>query len=181
MAVAVTLRAVESDAAPLLDLQDEAAAFAAGPSLRELGYGPHVTLAIYDDLGTPEIRVAATQLFEDAVAVELIFEAVRWFEGPSLTLYAAPAPSRALEELARKLNRLIAPERCHPHYRPGCYTPHCTLAMISAERREDAIAFARGKRISFRAAFTEGEGVSLPPPRVEALWHLPSSGAARMR
>ena len=103
MPLAVTLRVDESDAAPLLDLQDEAAAFAA--SLREPGYGPHVTLAIHDGLEMLEIGAAAAQLFDGAVAVELIFEAVRWFDGPSLTLYAAPAPSQDLDELVRKLNR----------------------------------------------------------------------------
>lgn len=180
MPLAVTLRVDESDAAPLLDLQDEAAAFAA--SLREPGYGPHVTLAIHDGLEMLEIGAATAQLFDGAVAVELIFEAVRWFDGPSLTLYAAPAPSQDLDELVRKLNRTIAPERCHPHYRPGCFIPHCTLATkIGADRRGDAIAFARGKRIGFRAAFTAGEVVSFPPPRVAARWHLPPSGDATMR
>ena len=180
MAFAVTLRVSESDAAPLLALQDEAADFSS--YLRELGSSPHVTLAIYDDVEMPEIRAAAAQLFDRAVAVELAFEAVRWFEGPYLTLYAAPAPSRDLDELGRKLHRLIAPERCHLHYRPGCFIPHCTLATkIGAERREDVIAFARQKRIGFRTAFTEGEVVSFPPARIKARWPLPAlkGGAAR--
>jgi 2'-5' RNA ligase len=180
--LAVTLRAGEGDAGALLALQDEAAPFAAGPSMRELGYWPHVTLAIYEDVVPQELREIAAQLFDGAAAIELAFEAVRWFEGPNMTLYAAPAPSRALEELAGKLHRLIAPERCHPHYRPGCYTPHCTLAMmISPDAREDAIAFARRKRIRFRAAFMDGEVVSFPPPRVEARWRLPATGRATRR
>ena len=70
MPLAVTLRVDESDAAPLLDLQDEAAAFAA--SLREPGYGPHVTLDIYDDLEAKEVRAVAAQLFDGAAAIELI-------------------------------------------------------------------------------------------------------------
>ena len=180
MPFAVILRVSESDAAPLLALQDEAVDFAS--YLRELSYGPHVTLAIYDDIEMPELRAAAEQLFERAVAVELVFEAVRWFEGPALTLYAAPAPSRDLDELDRKLHRLIAPERCHPHYRPGCFIPHCTLAArISAERRDDVIAFARRKRIGFRAAFTEGEVVSFPPARTQARWRLPASTTGTTR
>jgi 2'-5' RNA ligase len=180
MPLAATLRVEESDAAPLLTLQDEATAFTS--SRREPGYGPHVTLAIYDELETSEVLAVAAQLFDGAVAVELLFEAVRWFDGPSLTLYAAPAPSPELDKLSRKLHRLIAPERCRPHYRPGCFIPHCTLAMkIGADRRGDAIAFARGKRIGIRAAFTAGEVVSFPPPRVEARWHLPPSGDATMR
>ena len=109
MPLAATLRVEESDAAPLLTLQDEATAFTS--SRREPGYGPHVTLAIHDGLETPEIGAAAAQLFDGAVAVELFFEAVRWFDGPSLTLYAAPARSRNLDEFVRKLNRMIAPER----------------------------------------------------------------------
>lgn len=178
MPLAVTLRAAESDAAPLLDLQDEAAAFVAGPSMRESGYGPHVTVAIYEGLTAGELRALPAQLFGGAVAVELNFEAVRWFAGPTLTLYAAPLPSRALEALTQKLHRLIAPQRCHPHYRPECFIPHCTLAtMIGAERREDAIAFARRKRIRFRTPFTVGEVVSFSPPRVEAKWPLAAASA----
>jgi 2'-5' RNA ligase len=171
MPKAVTLRVARSDAAPLLALQGEAADFAS--CLRELRYGPHVTLAVYDHLETPELRAAAAKLFDGAVAVELVFKAVHWFDGPSLTLYATPSLSRNLDRLVRKLNRLIAPEHCHPHYRPGCFIPHCTLATtIGADRRADAIAFARGKHISLRAAFTEGEIVSFPRPRVEARWRL---------
>lgn len=180
MPFAVTLRVSESDAAPLLALQDEAADFAS--YLRELGYGPHITLAIYDEIEMPELRAAAAELFDRAVALELVFEAVRWFEGPALTLYAAPTPSRDLDELGRKLHRLIAPECCQPHYRPECFIPHCTLATrISAERRDDVIAFARLKRIGFRAAFTEGEVVSFPPARTEARWRLPASRTGTTR
>jgi 2'-5' RNA ligase len=180
MPLAVTLRAAESEAAPLLALQDEVAAFAAASAMRELGYWPHVTLAIYEHFPARELRALTGQLFDGAVAIELVFEAVRWFEGPSLTLYAAPAPSRALEELVRKLNRLIPPERCHPHYRPGCYIPHCTLAtMIGPDAREGAITFVRRKRIGFRVAFTQGEVVSFPPPQLEARWPLPGSAPRR--
>lgn len=180
MPFAVTLRVSERDAAPLLALQDEAATFAS--YLHELGYGPHVTLAIYDDIEVPKLRAAAARLFDCAVAVELIFEAVRWFEGPSLTLYAAPAPSRDLGELGRKLHRLIAPERCHPHYRPNCFIPHCTLATrIGADQREKVIAFARRKQIGFSAAFNKGEVVSFPPAHTEARWRLPAARASTTR
>ena len=182
MPIAVTLRARERDAGALLALQDEAAAFAASPSIRELGYGPHVTLAIYDAVAARELCGVAAHVFHGAVAVELMFEAVRWFEGPSLTLYTAPGPSQALEALAGKLHRLIAPERCHPDYRPGRYIPHCTLASsIGPDRRENVIAFARGNEISLRAVFTHGEVVSFPPPRLEARWPLLEPGAVKRR
>ena len=67
MPLAATLRVEESDAAPLLTLQDQATAFTS--SRREPGYGPHVTLAIYDELETSEVRAVAAQLFDGAVAV----------------------------------------------------------------------------------------------------------------
>ncbi|MBV8963215.1 MAG: 2'-5' RNA ligase family protein [Hyphomicrobiales bacterium] len=179
MPVAVTLRPYENDVAPLLALQDETAVFTPAPSLRELGYEPHITLAVYEDLAAPEVVAAAAKLFEGSIAIKLVFEEVRWFEGPPLTLYAAPTAAPELDAFARRLHLLIAPGRCHPHYRPGSFVPHCTLAMgIKAEGREKAIAFARRKRISLIAAFTRGEVVAFPPPRVEAQWHLPLANAS---
>ncbi|MBV9052162.1 MAG: 2'-5' RNA ligase family protein [Hyphomicrobiales bacterium] len=173
MPSAVNLRVDDSDAGRILALQDEAAVQLSLPSLRDLGYWPHVTLAIYDDIQPLVVQHAAAALFDGAVAVELEFAAVRFFEGPVLTLYAAPSPSPVLENLARKLHHLISPERCHPHYRPGSFVPHCTLAMnISTGQRREVAAFARRKRTRFRTTLTGGEIASFPPPRVEASFPL---------
>ncbi|MBW0005771.1 MAG: 2'-5' RNA ligase family protein [Hyphomicrobiales bacterium] len=179
MPIAINLRVGEHDTAAFRKLQDEAAALLSLPSLHDLGYWPHVTLAVYDDIESHVVHAAAALLFSGAAPVELEFAAVRFFEGPVLTLYAAPSPSPELENLARKLHRLISPERCHPHYRPGSFVPHCTLAMnISPDRHDEVFDFARRKRIHLRATLTGGEIASFPPPRVEA--SFPLAGAARL-
>ncbi|MBV9566658.1 MAG: hypothetical protein JO172_00830 [Hyphomicrobiales bacterium] len=169
MPIAVTLRV---DDPPLLALHDEAAIFGSVPSFRQRGYGLPITLAVYEDLPTKVVRAPAARLFEGSIAIELLFEAVRWFEGPLLTLYAAPTPSPKLDAIFDRLHRLIAPERCRPHYRPGSFVPHCTLATgIKVKGREEALAFA----LSLRADFARGDVVTFPPPRIEASWRLPSA------
>ncbi len=173
MPLAITLRADRDDALPLRELHDAAIGFSSEPIPRRLEHAPHITLAIYEGLPARDVEAAASRLFKRGKALALRFKAVRWFDGADLTLYAAPEPSLELDELHALLHRLIAPENCHPHYRPGSFVPHCTLsASIPFDRQPDAIAFARRMQMSFLTKFTKGDMVSFPPPRVLREWRL---------
>ncbi|WFU42026.1 2'-5' RNA ligase family protein [Bradyrhizobium sp. CB82] len=72
------------------------------------------------------------------------FRRIRWFEGSPLVLWAEPTPNDVLARLHGSISAIIDPVHCRPHYRPGVWTPHCTLGMrIADQRRDGAIAFAR--------------------------------------
>ncbi|SDR52520.1 2'-5' RNA ligase superfamily protein [Rhizobiales bacterium GAS113] len=173
MPVAVSLSVAGSDADAILALWDQASAFELTPSMRALGYAPHITLGIYEDEAVEEVRAAAAALFASQEAIRLRFKALRCFNGSPLILFAEPEPSPTLLRLHGALHRLIAPERCHPHYRPGSFIPHCTLAMqVEPDRREEAMAFVRSARLDCRVAFTEGDVVAFHPVRLISRWRL---------
>lgn len=95
----------------------------------DLGYPPHVTLAIYPD-DTPEaaLEAAFAQLTQTWQTLPLTLSGFGVFPGPSPILWAAPVVTRDL--LARHATVCDAFPNLpvHPHYRPDSWVPHVTLA-----------------------------------------------------
>ncbi len=96
-------------------------------SMLNLGYPPHVTLAVYDTLRTDVATVALDRVFESAARMAVTLTEVSTFGAGSGVLYAALAPSPDLMRLHAIIAAAID-EDCRPHYRTGSWTPHCTLA-----------------------------------------------------
>lgn len=97
-------------------------------SMPDLGYPPHVTLAVYD---LPQVDVATAALdrvFENVSQIAVRLTHVTTFGAGSGVLYAAIDPSAELMRLHATTAAAIG-EVCRPHYRSGSWTPHCTLAM----------------------------------------------------
>jgi 2'-5' RNA ligase len=148
--------------------------------MRALGYRPHFTFAIYD---TPEIEEmtawAAMQratLGEAQLRIE--FRRIRWFVGPPLILWAEPEVSDTLARWHAAVSAAIDPVHCRPHYRPGAWTPHCTLGTRIAERNSsDVIAFAQSFDRTIEVIFDVVDCVNFPPVRVVAQRKLPPSVA----
>ena len=175
MALAINIRADNGSASGIERLWDQVAAFEAAPSMRGLGYPPHVTFAIYE-FGIDETTVydAMQRAAMHQTQLRIAFRRIRWFEGPPLVLWAEPAADQALARMHASISAAIDPAHCRPHYRPGAWTPHCTLGMrITDNRRNDAIAFARSFDRSIEMLFDVMDCVAFPPVRVVAERKLP--------
>lgn len=81
-------------------------------------------------------RFVATQ-----AALAVPFVGIGAFLAPARVLWAAPRVDRTLLDLQATLLQTLA-WPAHPHYAPGSWVPHCTLAE---DLTEDA--FARAARL----------------------------------
>jgi hypothetical protein len=176
MAIAINLRADGESASEIELLWDQVGAFEDEPSMRALGYRPHFTFAIYD---SPAIEVeAARQAMLRATMNEaqlhIEFRRLQWFAGPPLVLWAEPVDDTALRRLHASVSAAFDPVYCRPYYRPGHWTPHCTLGTrIIDERRHDAMAFASAFNRSSTVVFDVADCVVFPPVRIAAEQRLP--------
>jgi 2'-5' RNA ligase len=163
MAFAISLKAANDTVGPIRTLWEELAPLESHSSMAALGYPPHLTLAVYDDIAPDRLRVVLGEAFAGTSGLRLTFTRLRFFNDP-LVLWAEPSPSAALVEVHAKVHARIDPTLCHPHYRPGAWVPHCTLATeIRTECRTDAIAFAGRPIPAFEVVFDVADCVSFPP------------------
>ncbi|MEQ9642729.1 MAG: 2'-5' RNA ligase family protein [Alphaproteobacteria bacterium] len=175
MPYGISIQARGIDVFPILRLWDEAAAFEAAPSMAELDYDPHVTLAIYDEIDVERLRDAAAAVFAKQPPIALTFDRIEHFEGEQWVLWAAPRPSAALVELQAAVHREIDPGLCWPHYRPDAWRPHCTVAMdVPPEKRAAALAWAGQPRVPFTVTFDVGDCARFYPVELLAEWTLTS-------
>ena len=171
MPFALTVKSLDVTAETIMSLWDQASAFEDFPSMRAQNYPPHITFAIYESPAASEQLAIAimAKIAEGKTAIELGFDRIRTFDGPPLVLWADPEPKTALREIHDQIHAAIDPALCHPHYRPGSWVPHCTLAMRSrADRRTDARTFAKAFRGGLRVVFDVIDCVRLEPLQVVA-------------
>jgi 2'-5' RNA ligase len=177
MALAINIRADNASASEVERLWDQVAAFEDEPSMRVLGYRPHFTFAIYD---SPKIKEktaweAMLRAVQGEVQLHIEFKRIRWFLGPPLVLWAEPAADETLTRWHASVSAAIDPAHCRSHYRPGAWTPHCTLGTrIADAKSDDAMAFARSFDRSITVLFDVVDCVVFPPVRVVAERRLPA-------
>lgn len=175
--MAINIRADNHSAGEIERLWDQVAAFEVEPLMRALRYRPHFTFAVYDSPAADE--KAAWDVMPVAIAGEtqlrIAFKRIRWFEGSPLVLWAEPETDETLVRIHGAISAAIDPAHWRPHYRPGAWTPHCTLGTaIADERRDDAIDFAHAFDRSFEVLFDVADCVVFPPVRIIAEQRLPS-------
>lgn len=150
-------------------LWDAAAPFETAPSMRALGYPPHLTLAIYDapEVASGTVRAATIHVAGLAASLHLSFARLSVFDGEPLVIWAAPEPEEDLRRLHRTLHAKIDPALCRPYYRPGQWIPHCTLAtQVASERRAEALRFVSTFEGPVEVVFDRIEAVTFPPVEV---------------
>ena len=178
MPFALTVKSLDVTANAIMSLWDQASAFEDFPSMRALNYPPHISFAIYESPAASEQLAIAmiAKIAEGRTAIELRFDRIRTFDGPPLVLWADPEPKTALRDIHDQIHAAIDPGLCHPHYRPGSWVPHCTLAMrICADRNTDAQAFANAFCGGLRVTFDIIDCVRLEPLNVAAESRLRSA------
>jgi 2'-5' RNA ligase len=168
MAFAISLKAVNDPAGPIRALWQEVARFESRPSMAALGYPPHLTLAVYDNVPPVEASDVLREAFAGRSALRLTFTRMRFFADP-LVLWAEPSPSADLTSAHARVHACIDPRLCHPHYRPGAWVPHCTLGtQILLKYRAEAVAFAARPIPIFEVVFNVADCVSFAPVVVMA-------------
>ncbi len=96
-------------------------------SMLDLGYPPHVTLAVYDVLKVDVATATLDHVFDDVAPIAVTLTDIRTFGAGSGVLYAALGPSPDLMRL-HAITAAAIDEVSRPHYQTGHWTPHCTLA-----------------------------------------------------
>lgn len=170
---AITIKAINDSGAPIRALWDRFARFEPASSMQALNYAPHVTFAIYRDVSPEVVSRAFVGAFSGRPAVSIVFDHIRVFDGASPVVWAAPRDASVLAEIHAAIHAAIAPDRCHGHYRPRAWVPHCTLASrIRPACRAEVLALTGALAEPFEVVFDVADHVSLPPLTVVEQLHL---------
>jgi len=105
-------------------------------SMLDLGYQPHVTLAVFDRLNVDAAAASLDGIFKDAARLDATLNGITTFGAGSGVCYAALAPSSDLIRLHAGVLGALG-ETCRPHYQAGRWTPHCTLALNLSDAEMD--------------------------------------------
>lgn len=166
-------------ASPFWRLVDKASALEREPSIRALGYPPHITLARYPGIA-PALLLQAAEECAGEESCSLTFDRIGMFDVDPVVLWLSPRPNQRLSLLHGTIHRIISPDLCDPYYRPQGWTPHLTLAMaVSRARRTEALDFAAQPIEPFELLFDAVDCVSWPPIRV--LHTIPLRAATPLR
>jgi 2'-5' RNA ligase len=161
----ITLRTA-SNADPFWQLVDRASALEPSPSIRALGYPPHITLTRYSEIA-PDLILGVARAFDGAKVLSLTFDRMGIFDGDPLVLWLSPRRDQRLVDLHTNVHQIIDPALCDPHYQPRQWTPHLTIAMsIPPDQRARALELAARPIEPFSLTFDAVECVSWPPVRV---------------
>ncbi|CAD5265591.1 2'-5' RNA ligase superfamily protein [Bosea sp. 62] len=173
----ITLSA-SSLAQPFWDQVDEASALEDAPSIRALGYRPHLTLTRYSTVDLTVLR-KGMETFDRQAAISLYFDRVDFFDSDPLMLWLAPRQDQRLLDLHHRLHATLGPKvpACDPHYAPAQWKPHLTVAMaIPASKRPDVLKLVSRSLDAFELTFDSVDCVSWPP--VQVLHRLALAGGA---
>ena len=129
MPFAITLRFNSSSASALEEMWQALSIAGIDSDRVQLGYAPHVTLAIYPD-DTPILRLQAAleQVGRDWDALPVTLSGFGTFPGSSSVLWAAPIVTPSLLARHSAMQAALPDLLVHAHYRVGSWVPHVTLA-----------------------------------------------------
>lgn len=132
-------------------------------SMLDLGYPPHVTLAVFDTLDVDTAATALDGIFEDVGRLDLTLGGIATFGTGSGVCYAALAPSVDLMRLHAAMLGAVG-ETCRLHYQAARWTPHCTLAMNLSDADMDRAKYLLERDWqSFTGAFEIADLVEFTP------------------
>ncbi|MBW6400206.1 2'-5' RNA ligase family protein [Roseomonas sp. HJA6] len=129
MPYAVTLRLDAEAAAPIEAMWRALADAGLHEDSLALGYPPHVTLTIHPDgVDAERIGAAMARCAASWDAIDLRIAGFGIFAAPVPVLYLAPVVTSTLLMRHQALAEALSDLPGDPHYRPGAWVPHITLA-----------------------------------------------------
>jgi len=129
MPCAVTLRLDAAMAAPVEAMWRALAEAGLHEDSLALGYPPHVTLSIHPDgIDATQLADALRRCAAGWAAPVLDIAGFGIFAAPVPVLYLAPVVTPVLLQCRHALAEALPGLACDPHYQPGAWVPHITLA-----------------------------------------------------
>jgi 2'-5' RNA ligase len=129
MPLAVTLQFDAATAPIIASLWGALAAAGIDSDRRDLGYAPHITLAVYaDDTPAATLRSALKHAAEAWGPLPITLAGLGVFPGSSPILWAAPVVTQAMLARHAALQAALPGLTPHAHYRPDAWVPHVTLS-----------------------------------------------------
>jgi 2'-5' RNA ligase len=92
-------------------------------------YAPHITLAILSGISPPE--ALSNAVFGMAASwsnLPIVLAGIGIFPGDPPIIWAVPIVTERPIAMHRALHAVLDPAAAHPHYLPGAWVPHVTLA-----------------------------------------------------
>jgi 2'-5' RNA ligase len=146
-------------------------------SMLDLGYQPHVTLAVWDELPVDAASAALDRVFEKVGQIPVTLTGLSTFGSGSGVCYATLAASPTLMRLHATMIAAVG-EACRPHYQTGRWTPHCTLAtgmtdagidsaksLLAGDWRSRAGTFEMADLVEFAPVSSVRRWTLAPTPR----------------
>lgn len=101
-----------------------------GPRITELGVRPHVSLTVFHDAAPEGLCRDLDWLAQRFGPFPLHLGTAATFPTTEGVIYLAPDPSARLQAVHAAFHGRLAAHHNpgHPHYRPGGWVPHCTVA-----------------------------------------------------
>ena len=141
-------------------------------AMLENGCEPHVTLAVFNQVAEAAlVRRLATFFGEQGPPPLAAFSVLGSFPGSGV-LHCTPTTTLPLLTLHRRLYQAIGRVAAgpYPHYLPGAWVPHCTLAIrLEPQQLPTAFALALRHWTPFTTTF-DRVALVRPLPRSEALY-----------
>ncbi|WP_137134352.1 2'-5' RNA ligase family protein [Rhizobium sp. FKY42] len=163
MPYGISVKSCNTTALEIENLWDEASIFELSGSMHELGYPPHLTLAVLTQWPV-DISTIMTAVFSAQEKLSITFDAVKYFDNDLMVLWAKPRPNQAVTCLHERLHDHFDPHTCHEHYRVGRWVPHCSLATkVPKSAKSAAIEWAKSRRLAFTVEFDLADFVQFPP------------------
>ena len=133
--------------------------------MEALQYPPHLSFAIYDSIDPQKLFDAVDSAFRHCESVTVRFDRLGYFEGPhAIILWAAPVLPERLQSVHDHVHTSIDVNLCRPNYRPGKWTPHCSLALsIDLAMRQQALALVAQSIKPFEVLFDVADCASFLP------------------
>jgi 2'-5' RNA ligase len=129
MSFAVTLRFDEASAPAVEAMWRLLAECGIDADRNELGYPPHVTLAIYgDDAPFNRLQDGLALCASRWNAVPVSLSGFGLFPGSKSILWAAPVVTQQLLAVHTELQDILLELPVHAHYQTGAWVPHVTLS-----------------------------------------------------
>lgn len=95
MPYGICLKSCNVTAREILKLWDEASLFEANGSMQELGYPPHLTLAVSDQ-SPVDVSAIMAEVFSVQKELLITFDAIKYFDNETMVLWAKPRSNRVL-------------------------------------------------------------------------------------